>query len=191
MLTESDKGWMAGILDFQGHVVRKNNKQRSSDTAQITVTVTTSIQPIIDRLSALTGTAPQLQNAREPHYLKDEWLRKGCVEHCPEEHVHQFRTIQAIPMYCWTVTGVSVAVVLWNLHYAMSSVHEPWDWALAQCLAQARLTGRGSGAVLPALQRLQDLGWMLPPVFAAVLPSFSKETGDERGKETGDERGKE
>lgn len=167
MITEAELGWMAGILDFQGHVVRKNNNMRAKGSVQVTVYVETAITEIIEQLANMTGTSPEMQEGK--NQLKGEWTRKGCSEHCPEAHVH------AVPVSLpdcarWTVSGASTAVVLWNLREHLVTAKDPsWDWAMAMCFASTRLTGQGSGAAMKAVRRLSDLGWELPPVMQEAV----------------------
>jgi hypothetical protein len=167
MIPETDIGWLAGILDFQGHIIKKDNQQRARGSVQVVLYVETRIEPIITRLSRMTGTAV------EPHpqaKLKEEWTRKGCQEHCPEAHVHVPPTILAMPdMYRWTVSGAALAVVLWNVRDYMCTTDEPWNWAIATALASTKLTGQGSGAALGAVRRLAGLGWELPPVMREAI----------------------
>jgi len=89
-------------------------------------------------------------------------MRRNCAEHCPESHVHM-RDVAMPDTVRWSVTGVAAAVVLWNLMPYLSTSHEPWEWALGQCLKQARTAGRGSGAVKKTVMRLALLGWKMPP----------------------------
>jgi hypothetical protein len=167
MLDETRKGWMAGILDFQGHIVRKSNGQRAKGSQQVVIYVATASEPIVQRLCELTGGNPEF---KEQSPLKDEWVRRGCTEHCPEAHVHT-RPVNMPKMARWTMTGAAAAIILWNLQEYMVTEDEPWQWALSQCLSQLRLTGQGSGAILAAMRRLSALGWELPPVMRHALPA--------------------
>jgi hypothetical protein len=167
MLDETRKGWMAGILDFQGHVVRKSNGQRAKGSQQVVIYVETASHPIVARLCELTGGNPEF---KEQAPLREEWLRRGCTEHCPEAHVHH-RPVGMPEMARWTATGAAAAIILWNLQDYMVTEDEPWQWALSRCLGQVRLTGQGSGAVLAAARRLQSLGWELPPVMRDAIPA--------------------
>jgi len=166
MITEAELGWMAGILDFQGHVVRKNNNMRAKGSVQVTVYVETSITEIIERLGNMTGTSPEpMENKFAP---KSEWNRKGCSEHCPEPHVH---SVASFPDQArWTVSGAAAAVVLWNVRDHLVTIKDPsWDWAMAMCFASTRLTGQGSGQAMKAVRRLATMGWELPPVMAEAV----------------------
>ena len=159
MMEEWMKAWAAAILDSRGHIVKRNNRQRAADSQQITVIVDTSVTEIAARLCTLTGSKPEAKPHKE---LRREWLRRGCSEHCPESHVHM-RDVNMPDTVRWSVTGVAAAIVLWNLLNYMTTSDEPWEWALGQCLKQARTEGRGVGATRPAVQRLQALGWDIPP----------------------------
>lgn len=78
----------------------------------------------------------------------------------------------------WSVSGASLAVVLWNLRDYLVTTVQPWESTLLHCLAVAKLRGRGSVATLAGLQRLEGLGWEIPPVFTAMTGT------EERGRQT-------
>lgn len=166
MISEATKGWVAGVMDFQGHVQVRRNPQRAPGSEQITIYVNTSIPGIPERLCELTGTAPE---EKLNHRLKDEWMRRGCSEHCPEAHVHN-REVNMPLVTRWSCSGAAAAIILYNIRRYMTTDHEPWDWAQAQVLSQLRLTGQGSAAIIAAAKRLHSLGWELPPVLAGVIP---------------------
>jgi hypothetical protein len=187
MISENDLGWLAGIIDFQGHIVYKNNKQRASSSVQAVLYVETRVEEIIAKLCSLTG------NTLEPHEqskLRPEWTRRGCEEHCPEAHVHVIPV--SIPdVYKWTVSGASMAIVLWNLRDRMCTTREPWGWAVATALSSTRLTGQGSGAAMSAIRRMERLGWQLPPLMREAIrrgqhdirvrPADDRVPGDDSG----------
>lgn len=173
VISDAEKGWVAGILDFQAHVTYKKNSQRAADSQQITMYVQTSVRNVIERLSSLTGTNPEWKPHKDPP--RDGWDRKGCVEHCPEAHIHN--TLYAMPDIAkWCVTGVALAIVLWNVRDHMVTTHEPWDWALTQCLGQVKLTGRGASAVHRAIDRYREHGWDIPPVLGTTAALAAAES---------------
>ena len=104
-------GWMAGILDMKGVIIGKKNKQRA--TPQLVLMVETKQVEVIRGLSAMTGTSPDFQPAKDV----EEWMRRGCVDHCPEKHVHVGHDYpKQMPATArWTVTGAAMAVVLHNV----------------------------------------------------------------------------
>lgn len=165
-MEEWKKAWAAGVLDFQGHIVAKANIKRAAGSMQIVLYVDTSIDEIVTRLGEMTGSNIE---AKRVHKIRAEWKRKGCAEHCPEEHVH----VKEFPMPLtarWVVTGSALAIVLWNLKPYLTTTREPWDWALIQCLKQLKLAGRGSPAVRETAIRLHSLGWDLPPMMQPLIP---------------------
>ena len=166
MINEATKGWLAGIMDFQGHVLIRKNRQRAAGSEQISIYVSTSIPGIPERLCELTGTSPE---EKAHNRLKEAWLRRGCEEHCPEAHVH-VREVNMPLNTRWSCTGAAAAIILWNVRKYMTTDHEPWDWAQAQVMSQLRLTGQGSAAIIGAAKRLHALGWDLPPVLAGTIP---------------------
>ena len=173
MIEEATLGWVAGILDFQGHVLRRNNSQRAAGSVQVSIYVETGIPGIPDRLCQLTGTMPEEHDQKK---LKQEWLRRGCEEHCPEAHEH-VRAVNMRPTIKWSCTGAAMAIILWNVRQYMTTDHEPWDWAMAQAFSQIRLTGQGSAAIIGAAKRLHALGWELPPVLEAARPRALETAG--------------
>jgi len=175
MVDETTKAWLGAILDLKAHILYKDNKQRAGDSTQITLYVNSTIPQVAKRLCELTGVSPQFKSHKR---LKEEWLRKGCAEHCPEEHVHQ-RSAEFPEAVNWTVTGSSLAVILWNVHKYMVTDREPWEWALSQCLGQLKLAGRGSFSVRAAVTRLAALGWDIPPLLADLEPLPLEAVGEE------------
>lgn len=175
MISEADLGWVAGILDFQGHLVKKNNQMRAAGSVQITLYVETSIKEIIARLGQLTATNPE---ALKTTLRSPDITRKGCSEHCPEPHVHVVYEGSDMPaQQRWTVSGASAAIVLWNVRDLLVTKDEEWDWALAMTLASTRLSGQGSGTAVQAIRRMAAAGWELPPLFrdVAAKAEFARE----------------
>jgi hypothetical protein len=167
MISESDLGWCGGILDFQGHIVHKDNPTRARGSLQITLYVETSITAIVAKLGQLTATSPE---DMKTNFRSPDLMRRGCVEHCPEAHVHAvYEGAEMPPQRRWTVSGASCAVVLWNVRDLLVTEKEPWDWALAMTLASTRLTGQGSGTAVQAIRRMAAAGWEMPPLFRDVI----------------------
>ena len=173
MITNRELGWMAGVLDMKGRVYYKNNKMRA--TPQAVLAVETKQMAVIRELSRLTGTNPELKKAQP---LKD-FMRRGCIDHCPGAHVHQLHEESMMPEVArWTVTGVSMAVVLYSL-LPYLRVDRDLELAMQSCMKDAVLTGRGSVAAIRALIRLRDLGWEIPDEFADFLPPDVPATAEE------------
>lgn len=169
------KAWVAAILDSRAHIVRKKNSQRAAGSVQICLQVETRHHEIAERLSAMTGTAPEQIEIKLP---SEQVMRRSCIEHCPDAHVHVDNTLAAMPMVTkWTVTGVSAAIVLWNVREYMVTTREPWEWAVSQAFTQIKMTGRGSGAIRAAVQRLYALGWDIPFVLEHMLPKELEKAG--------------
>lgn len=151
---------MAGIIDLKGAIIRKKNKQRA--TPQLVLMVETRHFHIIRQLSRMTGTQPELQ--KEKHL--QEWMRRGCVEHCPEQHVHaEHKSMPAVSR--WTVTGVSMAIVLYNLMPFLHNDEKPFEEAMNECFQNLVMVGQGRAAISAAIHRLAELGWHIPE---AVYP---------------------
>lgn len=159
-LADDDLAWVAGVLDLKGVVVRKKNKLRA--TPQVCLYVETKNYDVICALSELTGTAPELHER-----ITKEFMRRGCVDHCPEGHVHVAEhdwewSMPAISR--WTVTGAAAAVVLYNTVPRMRT-NNGLRKVMDELLDQSVMAGRGWGATRSAIRRLRDLGWELPPQY--------------------------
>lgn len=166
-LPMSKLGWMAGVVDVKGRIIIKANKKRN--TKQYVLAVTSKDGFLIRELSSLTGTKPEVRQ----HKDIPEWMRRGCVEHCPEAHVHVRDSNEPYPYFqVWTVTGASMAVILHNLSPFLMS-DRPYDEAYNYILATVPVTGRGATQVMAALKRLEDLSWDLPEVFELALDNWA------------------
>lgn len=157
-VTVADMAWMAGVIDVKGLTVRKNNKTRR--TPQIVVYVRTKDERISRRLSALTGVAPEAHS--KP--LSEQFMRRGCAEHCVVPHVHVGQDgypWQMPATTSWSVTGIAAAVVLANLATFMST-YEDYAGDVAEIVGNFAAAGQGVGAVRKTLLRLSELGWQIP-----------------------------
>lgn len=160
-------GWMAGVIDLKGAFVRKRNKQRA--TPQIVLMVESRHYDVIRELARLTGTSPAIQELR----VKEEWARRSCTEHCPDKHVHvQEVTMPSIAR--WQVTGVAVAVVLYNLQSFLRT-SKPYTETMIECLQNIPPSGQGRSAVDRAIRRLAELGWDIPDMVYPPEPESNKE----------------
>lgn len=148
-------GWMAGIVDLRGKVVVKDHKTRK--TKQVTLYVESSQFPVIKRLSLMTGTSPEHKTAGP---REGGWWRRGCDEHCPDQHVHVARSDFPDTMR-WTVSGAALGVVLHNLMPYMVQ-EKGLEGTMRTVFAEMTLQGRGAKAVVDSLRRLEALGWDFP-----------------------------
>jgi hypothetical protein len=155
-------GWMAGIVDLKGRILRKNNKTRK--TIQLVLAVDTKELSIIRKLSELTGTRPELQAAQP----RPEFMRRSCLEHCPDKHVHVDDDIWMPQHARWTITGAGMVVVLSNL-LPYLNVDRGWDQAIEDATNQTVFRGPGSGKVKITLFRLKQLGWKLPLIYESQI----------------------
>ncbi len=168
MIPPGRLGWMAGIVDLKGRLVYKNNYQRV--TMQAVLTVHSKEASVIRALSDLTGTKPDMRTAKP---LAD-FMRRGCGEHCPEPHVHvlgEHDGIDMPPIGCWTITGAGLVVVLSEL-MPLLQVDRGWEQIIEDTTAATALDGRGSTQVLASLFRLKSLGWDMPAKFEDALDEF-------------------
>jgi hypothetical protein len=163
VITELDLSWMAAIVGFKGRISRKKNKMRA--TPQLVLWVQMANHQIASRMCEMTGTHPEPASS-----VMSTWDRRGCIEHCPEAHVHISEVIMPLTTK-WSVTGTAAAIVLYNLMpYIVSDNTDSLRTVMEECLANATLAGPGSGATRQAAVRLAEKGWKLPPV---VLRAFS------------------
>lgn len=164
-LSVGDLAWVAGVLDLKALIIRKKNKTRA--TPQMVLAVETKEYEVIRGLSALTGTSPELQ----PEKNAAEWMRRGCLQHCPEAHVHVGDNLYEWRLPAigrWTITGAGAVVILHNVMPFMRNKRDLPE-ALEAMLAYAVTTGQGWGATRASLMRLRNLGWRLPPLFEEAL----------------------
>lgn len=156
--------WAAGVIETRGKVRRVDNLQRK--TVQLILQVQTRHVHIVERLCALTGVEPRIHEARQIRAGD----RRGCVEHCPEAHVHL--GVQMPRMAMWAVTGVGAAIVLHNvapfLHpsTSLSVVDEILD--TAPIPADWRKPGRGARAIWVTVNRLRTIGWTIPEPLTVI-----------------------
>jgi len=161
-------GWFAGILDMKGTVVRKRNQMRK--TTQTVLIVESRHRDIIVRLSKYTGTDPAIQHERK---AKEEWGRRGCVEHCPEKH-HHVQTVTLPQISRWQVTGSSLAVVVFNVmpYLTDNDRTRAMIVAMEDVGSSIPLSGQGRSAIDAALDRLSNLGWMIPEYLLPREPTL-------------------
>lgn len=163
-------GWMAGIVDMKGRILRKKNRTRA--TPQITLAVETKEVAVIKGLARMTGTNPEFQ----PQRPLVDWMQRACVEHCPESHIHHFRDgLNMPPTGRWTISGAAMVVVLENLAPFLT-IDRGYDLAIAEVRVGTVFTGQGSAAIIRALRRLEALDWELPEDFAEALKDLEAES---------------
>jgi hypothetical protein len=154
-------GWVAGVFDLKALLYRKNNKTRV--TPQLVVLVDSRDPEIIATLAALTGCHPMTR--AKP---VQEWMSRGCTEHCPEAHVHHEHKWSMPVTTRWSATGVSAAIILNDVLPYMRT-DRGMTGARDEAIANTVLRGPGAGAVRAAARRLIGLGWQLPPQLADKL----------------------
>ena len=177
-LTPATLGWMAAVVDLKGILLRKRNQTRA--TPQLVMVVDSKNTAVIARLAQLTGTRPEAKRVQE---VKEEWLRRGCAEHCPAAHVHVHDKWQMPETQRWSTTGVAAAIVLTGLRPYLVS-EKPYDEFIEEALANAALTGQGSGAVKATISRLIALGWDLPAQLAKELLDLSVIAAEVKAQKT-------
>lgn len=154
MIPMNKLGWFAGVIDLKGRARAVNTPSRKNPL--LTLRVDSRELPIIRELCSLTGTRATFAPEKHAH----EWQRKGCIEHCPEPHVHIDRTMPA--MGTWHITGAGAAIVLYNLLPFLLS-DRGFTELMDDALAVVPESGPGRHAIDLSIRRLKDLGWEIPP----------------------------
>lgn len=165
-----DLAWMAGVIDLKGRIVVKRNKSRA--TPQIVLAVQCKELAVIRRLGMLTGTNPELMEARPT----PDFMRKGCDDHCPEAHVHVTHggyPAGTMPSTArWTITGVGMAILLAALKPYLQ-VDREYDEAVEAITANMVHQGQGVGMVRKQIERMKELGWQIPEDFDDLVAPVS------------------
>lgn len=166
-----DRAWMAAVIENRGKIHFTNDANRK--TNQLVLRVSTKKMSVIEKLAALTGTKPNVHEART--IVVD---RRACTEHCDDAHVH---TVAEIPeMGVWAISGVGAAIVLADLreHFLDDTGIE----ALVDNLfAGLPPGGRGRAAVDNTIVRMRRLGWRIPPAALEHFVGTPQRRG-ERGR---------
>lgn len=168
-------GWMAGVIDLKGRVVTKKNKTRS--TPQVVMYVETKESDIIKELARMTGLNPEMKRVPETA----TFYRRPCNAHCPDAHSCVDESTYSFPQVArWTITGAVIAVVLSNLRPFLRT-NRGYDELLLQIMGQASFSGRGMGATVKAIRRMEALGWDIPEEIAAEIAEPPKQLALEAG----------
>jgi hypothetical protein len=165
-ITETQLGWVAGIIDLKAKIVTKNNSDRSSNSKQIVMYVETKQLSVIKELNRLTGTKVELHT---PRVVRD-FMRKKCTEHCPEKHSHVEELYpHAFPSSArWTITGSAIAIILTNVADYLTD-KKNYPELIDKIIDQTVLSGQGSARTLASIRRLSLLGWTLPEQFEVAM----------------------
>lgn len=154
-----DLGWIAGTIDLKGNIIVKKNADRA--TPQAVLMVETKELHVVKRLSTYTGTDPDYKTHAK---VKESWNRRGCTEHCPNQHVH-IQEVNMPPVARWQVTGSSLVVVLYNVfpYLTASSKASKLQEGMELVASYVPYSGQGRAAIDRAIRRLAGLGWLIPP----------------------------
>src|SRR6266536_1419770 len=153
MIQEFELAWMAGIIDLKGKVYQKANKTRK--TKQTVLLVESKEILIIEKLGNLTGTSPEYLTDRK----SPDFMRRGCVEHCPDQHIH-LREEPTMPAVArWTKTGAGAAIVLYNISPYLVSNRDYFRIVEEIIIGNRVESGQGIGMINAAIKCLSDLGW--------------------------------
>ena len=149
--------WMAGVFDLKGAIIRKNNKTRATPQLALMVEITNTA--VVEELARLTGSNVEPRDSRP----RKDWMRRGCVTHCPEPDVEYPAQPEYLPAQTrWSVTGAAAAVVLYSVIPYMVT-DKGMQAALDEMLGNVNLAGRSGNNARRAVARLAACGWPLPP----------------------------
>ena len=161
-LPAAQLGWMAGVLDLKARIVTKKNQTRS--TPQVVMYVESKEGDIIRELGRMTGLSPEMMRVPETA----TFYRRPCSEHCPEAHSCVDERQYSFPQVArWTITGAVIAIVLTNIEPFMRT--HRFDGLVLQIMEQASFAGRGAGATVKAIRRMEALGWDIPEEIAQEI----------------------
>lgn len=165
-ITETDKAWIAGVVDLKGRMTNKISTSRRFP--QICLYVQFGNMIVINKLNRLTGTNAEL-NAPKP--IRD-FIRKVCTEHCPESHSHVVEydrsELTMPPNARWLISGAGLAVVLDNIMPYLSDTKD-YQEVIDFLYENIGIIGQGSSMSKVSLRRLCLLGWKLPEHYMSVM----------------------
>jgi hypothetical protein len=171
VITPVDLAWTAAVIDLRGAVTVKRNKSRR--TPQVVLRVDTKEHRVARKLAALTGVKPE---QTERHSVA--FARRGCKEHCLEPHVHVAEDgeypWQMPEVTRWALTGATAAAVLLNLRPYMTT-YSDYAGDVAVILENLVTAGQGTGMVRASLDRLRELGWVIPAEIEEKMQENQKE----------------
>lgn len=167
MISDRDLAYMAAAIELRGRVSRIDNKMRA--TTQLRLRVHSRQVAAVERLCTLTGVDVRTEAAK----IIDPANRRGCVEHCPEAHVHLGVNIPRVAM--WQITGAAAAIVLYHLidgGYMADTVTidgEDLELIIDEALLNLPTGQQGRHAVKTSAERLNNLGWRIPTLLQEWL----------------------
>ena len=160
MIPREKLAWMAAVLDMKGTIIIKANTQRA--TPQIVLMVESTHTTVVAELGRLTGSVIEPRADRR----RPAWMRRGCIEHCPEPDVEYPATDYLPDQTRWTVTGAAAAIVLHSVIPYMVT-DKGMEKALEEIMGNVDLHGRSGNSARQAVARLAKLGWRLPGKIGA------------------------
>lgn len=142
MIAETDKAWMAGILEIRGSLGLSSRGPF--------VQLTDDDISIVHELCRLSGVKASLSAG-------ESYVRKQCSDHCPEEHTH----IQTAPRSRFQVKDLRAAIIMYNLVPHIRSnkksvvAAEAWQSFRPKYLGHMKKTATA----------MLDAGWRIPPGY--------------------------
>lgn len=133
MITETDKAWLAGVIDARGKW--HHQPKRSAWCLGLN-----GDDGVVSAITSMTLAKPT-------RYYTTEGWRRACAEHCPESHVHVINTYDSAFV---RIYGNRLLVVLGNVMPYLRSERD--HDAIMDELKRARRFGY-------IINPLIDLGW--------------------------------
>jgi hypothetical protein len=150
VITETDKAWIAGVLDNRCSIFVSHG----SNIPVMEIVVILRSNPVIAvELSNAVGVAPYMVNRKSAD-------RRACAEHCPDDHVH----IPARANPRFAVRNAKAAIVLSNIQPYLRVISEKAQVATQQyfSLLDDRPAKMHVGRSLSAIKDMRNIGWIIP-----------------------------
>lgn len=146
MISEIDLCWMAGVLDSVGGISKRN------DAAIISVAFSLTRRPEVSReLSKMLG------NQETGSMMSLGYQKRGCLEHCPSNHIHVFPEAE---MRRLAINGSRAFIFLSAVERFMRARREEAletiDFYLRRC------SDIPSSRRVSTTRMMESLGWPIP-----------------------------
>jgi hypothetical protein len=149
-ITETDKAWVAGALDFRGNFAWQ--KDHYSGLLHTKLQVCSTNAAFISAFYALVSPkhGPRAQEGNR------SYKRKACEQHCPKRHVH---VVKFRPSFVGSLTGARAIIITHTvLPYMRARQVEAQEWiekGIGNILAK-------SGALSSVCREMSKDGWLIP-----------------------------
>jgi hypothetical protein len=146
MISETDKAWIAGVIDTRGRITLD---RKASPTGFYTLRICVARDSLMQRIHEMTEVRRDIMRGRS-------YDRKGCMEHCEEAHIH---VIHKDSIDLRVPVGKTVII----LHNVSRYLHSERARAnLAIWAFSTNLYAGKSKAWRIAVPVMESLGWDIP-----------------------------